>query len=240
MTKKKVLFVTIVLGGMLAALQLDFFVMVKEEMIHQLSHRYTTKERIGQYGEIVQKRMVPFFERKGIRWPAQKITLVGLKEERRLEVWIEDGQRNLQLVRSYPILGASGTSGPKLREGDGQVPEGIYAIESLNPNSAFHLSLRINYPNAFDLKQAKDDGREHLGGDIMIHGKTSSAGCLAMGDEAIEDLFVMTALTPSSNIKIILAPFDLRIKEPFFQDNIPWVTLLYRAIRSEMPTPDML
>lgn len=240
MMKKKILFVIIAVSSMLAVLQLDFFVMVKEELIHQLSHRYTTKERIGQYGEIVQKRMFPFFEKKRLKWPAQKITLIGLKEERRLEVWIEDGQRKMQLVRSYPILGASGTSGPKLREGDGQVPEGIYAIESLNPNSAFHLSLRINYPNAFDRKQAKDDGREYLGGDIMIHGRTSSAGCLAIGDEAIEDLFVMTALAPSSNIKIILAPCDLRIKEPFFQSNIPWVTLLYRTIRSEMPTLDKL
>jgi murein L,D-transpeptidase YafK len=67
---------------------------------------------------------------------------------------------------------ASGGLGPKLGAGDRQGPERIYAIESLNPNSLFHLSMRLNYPNEFDQMRAKQDGRSDLGGDIMIHGST--------------------------------------------------------------------
>jgi murein L,D-transpeptidase YafK len=71
---------------------------------------------------------------------------------------------------------ASGKAGPKLREGDGQVPEGIYRIDGLNPNSSYHLSLKLNYPNDFDLEQARTEGRTELGGDIFIHGKAVSIG----------------------------------------------------------------
>ena len=68
----------------------------------------------------------------------------------------------------YPIRAASGALGPKLREGDRQVPEGVYDIESLNPNSRFHVALRVGYPNAFDRQMAGREGRTALGGDIMI------------------------------------------------------------------------
>ena len=71
----------------------------------------------------------------------------------------------------YPVIdgdevGAafSGTLGPKLREGDGQIPEGIYGIGYLNPNSSYYLSLKVTYPNASDRARAKKDGRTNLGG----------------------------------------------------------------------------
>ncbi|NJN46820.1 MAG: L,D-transpeptidase family protein [Candidatus Competibacteraceae bacterium] len=94
-----------------------------------------------------------------------------------------------QPIKHYPVLAASGTLGPKLCEGDRQVPEGIYRIKSLNPNSAYHLSLELDYPNAFDLRQAERDGRNNPGSAICIHGKAVSVGCLAMGDTAIEELY---------------------------------------------------
>ena len=95
-------------------------------------------------------------------------------------------QRCQGFVLADPILAASGVSGPK-REGDKQVPEGFYRIELLNPNSRYHLSLRVNYPNADDLERARQDGRalSTLGGDIMIHGGSASIGCLALGDPAV-------------------------------------------------------
>ncbi len=65
---------------------------------------------------------------------------------------------------------------PKFKEGDGQIPEGIYGIEYLNPNSKFHLSMKINYPNSFDKEMAKIDNRKNLGGDIMIHGSNKTIG----------------------------------------------------------------
>lgn len=117
-----------------------------------------------------------------------------------------------------------------------QIPEGIYAIESLNPNSAFHLSLRLNYPNALDMKHAVEDGRDSPGSDIMIHGADCSVGCLAMGDSAAEELFVLAADTGIRHTKVIVAPVDLRIRDvPRLPDTMPaWVDELYATIRGEL------
>ena len=221
----------------LLAWQRGHLAVVKNVVFNRMTGRYTVKERVKQYGEDVRKRMLPYFEKAGVPWPASKLTLVGLKEERQLEVWGADASGALKLIRVYPILGASGKSGPKLMEGDKQVPEGIYGIESLNPNSAYHLSLRVSYPNAFDPERAREAGRERLGGDIMIHGGWSSIGCLAMGDEAAEDLFVMAALTGTANIEVYLAPCDLRAKEFHPPANSPrWTGQLYQALEQKLKT----
>jgi murein L,D-transpeptidase YafK len=140
------------------------------------------------------------------------------------------------------VLAASGRAGPKLRQGDKQVPEGIYRISYLNPNSAYHVSMRVNYPNRFDRRMAKKDRRQKLGGDIMIHGKKSSAGCLAMGDEAAEELFVLAAQTGNRKVKVIIAPSDMRKKGlPKQLTGQPaWVPQLYMQIASamsEFPAP---
>jgi murein L,D-transpeptidase YafK len=134
------------------------------------------------------------------------------------------------------IKGASGRSGPKLREGDCQVPEGFYRIESLNPNSRFHLSLRVNYPNAFDLARAKEEGRTNPGCDIMIHGGRASVGCLAMGDEGAEDLFILAAEVGRENISVILCPVDFRVRElPAVNYSLPeWTNDLYRRLEERL------
>lgn len=157
--------------------------------------------------------------------------LVAFKEERRLEVWaFEQQQKRLALLKTYPILAASGTAGPKTREGDRQVPEGEYKIESLNPNSLYHLALRLNYPNEDDLEAAKSEGRTNLGGDIMIHGSNTSVGCLAMGDPAIEELFVLAADTGLDKVSVLVAPWDFsRRSAP--EDNREWVRSRFRTLR---------
>lgn len=231
----KVLAVFAVAGGVLAVWQWDYLMMAKDVVINRLMRHHTVEGRVKQYGESVQARMAPFFEKAGVAWPARRLVLIGLKEERLLEVWAEDRQGNMKCVRAYPVLGASGTSGPKLRSGDGQVPEGLYSVESLNPNSAFHLSLRINYPNIFDRGQAEKDGRKNLGGDIMIHGGSASAGCLAMGDEAAEDLFIMAALAEPSNVEVVLSPCDLRVKAFTPPDGAPaWTGQLYQDVKGRL------
>jgi murein L,D-transpeptidase YafK len=162
----------------------------------------TIAERVEQFGPAARTRLRADFDRIACSYPPTGVVLVGIKDERCLEVWVTaDATRSrasadaslpcIKFLRRYPILAASGGPGPKLREGDRQVPEGIYAVESLNPNSRFHLALRLDYPNAFDREMAAADGRANLGGDIMIHGSDVSIGCLAMGNEAAEDLFVL-------------------------------------------------
>ena len=195
----------------------------------------TVQDRVTQYGAPVRARMEPLFKTNAIPYPAARLTLIALKEEKRLELWAGAAKGPMRLIKTYPIKAASGVAGPKLREGDRQVPEGIYAIESLNPNSRFHLSLRINYPNAFDRARAKEERRVNLGGDIMIHGNAVSIGCLAMGDEAAEELFVLAAQTGVKNITVLLCPCDLRVQNftpPFTAPE--WTTTVYKNLKTAL------
>ena len=196
----------------------------------------TVAARLEEYGEIVRKRLLPYFQEAEVPYPPAKIIFVGLKQEKKLEVWTCGTENKFKLVRTYPILAASGKLGPKLKEGDCQVPEGIYRIESLNPNSRFHLSLKLNYPNNFDRRQAATEGRTNPGGDIMIHGSNVSIGCLAMGDEAAEDLFVLAAGVGFDNILVILSPVDLRTAPmPELSYPLPpWTETLYEQIKQEL------
>lgn len=197
----------------------------------------TITERLTQYGPTARARLEPYFQKQNVTYPPSQIALIGLKQEKVLEVYARNGTNDFKRIRSYPILAASGGLGPKLREGDRQVPEGIYGIESLNPNSRFHLSLRVDYPNAFDREQAAREGRTNLGGDIMIHGSNVSVGCLAIGDEAAEDLFVLAADTGLKNITVILAPVDFRDEHKSVpaSANLPaWTVALYQKLRAQL------
>ncbi len=173
----------------------------------------SVQERLQQYGPAARRRLKPHFRRAGVEYPPDELAFIGIKEQKVLQVWARRGEDEFVRVRHYPIVAASGHLGPKLREGDRQVPEGLYRIESLHPNSMYHLALRVNYPNAFDRRHGRDDGRENLGGDIIIHGSDGSVGCLAMGDQAAEDLFVLAADTGVENIRLILTPVDFRTSE---------------------------
>jgi len=190
---------------------------------------------LEQYGSAVRERLAPDFERANCPYPPAKLLLVALKKERQLEVWVKAKEGDVYtLLRTYPIQGLSGKAGPKLAEGDCQVPEGIYGIDWLNPNSGFHLSMHITYPNEFDKARAAEDGRARLGGDIMIHGGRASRGCLAMGDEAAEDLFILTAQTGLENIEVILSPVDFRVQdlpEKTDKRTPDWTKELYRMIK---------
>jgi murein L,D-transpeptidase YafK len=195
------------------------------------------ESRLAQYGAAVRARLAPQFKAVGIVPPPKRVVLVGLKEEQKLEVWVSSSTTNhFRLLKTYPILAASGRLGPKLAEGDNQVPEGLYQVESLNPNSRFHLSLRVNYPNAFDKTQARKDGRKKLGGDIMIHGNAVSIGCIAVGDVAAEELFVLAAQTGIQNISVILSPVDFRVRDlPPGTGPLPaWTSDLYPAIKKAL------
>src|ERR1043166_8397494 len=95
----------------------------------------TVADRLAEFGDVVHARLQPRFREINVAYPPKKLILVGLKQEKQLELWVSDGSSEFRFLKTYPILAASGTSGPKLREGDRQVPEGLYQIESLNPNS---------------------------------------------------------------------------------------------------------
>lgn len=198
----------------------------------------TVADRLNQFGGAARERWRPFFDKAQVAYPPAGVKLVGLKREHVLQIYAADNSGQYHWIRAYPILAGSSYPGPKLREGDGQVPEGIYPIDSLNPNSRFHVALRVGYPNSFDRAQAAKDGRTQLGGDIMIHGSSVSVGCLAMGDEVAEDLFVLAADTGLPNVTVIIAPVDFRKGETVpKQAKLPeWAPALYSQIEAQLVT----
>lgn len=195
----------------------------------------TVDDRLREFGPAARARWSPFFAKASTPYPPDQVALIAFKDEDRLQVYASSSSNDWKYLREYRILAASGELGPKLREGDRQVPEGVYRIESLNPNSQFHLSLRIGYPNDFDREQAARDGRSQLGGDIMIHGSAVSIGCLAMGDEAAEDLFVLAADTGLERITAIISPIDFRAGRTVASTNLPkWTGQLYAQIAQRL------
>jgi murein L,D-transpeptidase YafK len=135
-----------------------------------------------------QPRLEALFRQAGLRYPAGEIFLRAFKMEGQLELWARnDAGSPFILVQTYPICASSGTVGPKRREGDLQVPEGFYHISGFNPWSRFHLSLRVDYPNAAD-RILGAGGR--LGGDIFIHGSCVTIGCIPLRDGPIAEVYL--------------------------------------------------
>ena len=200
-------------------------------------HREATiADRVAQYGPAARARLAPYFAAAYVPYPPQRFVLLGFKRERELQLIAYPPGGGPVFIRSYPILGASGELGPKLREGDGQVPEGIYNIMYLNPNSVAHLSLALSYPNDYDRARAEEEGRDDLGGDIMIHGGWGSIGCLAIGDEAAEDLFVLAADAGWRDAVVVVSPVDFRrtLLPAGYRMPSPWVENLYAWLRATL------
>jgi murein L,D-transpeptidase YafK len=112
-----------------------------------------------------------------------------------------------QVLKVYNIHLGGNAVGPKQFEGDGKTPEGGYVISHRNPNSAYHLSLGISYPN--DADRAFATANDKLpGGDIFIHGQNThgssrgnwTVGCIAVTDRQIEEIYAM--VTPGTPINI--------------------------------------
>lgn len=198
----------------------------------KLTGGYTIEDRVRMHADDVAVRLRPKFAAVGLVYPPDYLAYVAFKDEKRLQVYARDAESApWRTVLEYPILGMSGTLGPKLREGDMQVPEGIYKAEFLNPNSRFHLSIRLNYPNDFDAARARAEGRTNLGSNIMIHGTSASVGCLAVGNQAAEDLFILAALAGTDQVTIVISPTDFRRGDAAVPVTSPsWLPDLYREI----------
>src|SRR5688500_705706 len=104
--------------------------------------RRTVQDVLDRYGAASEARFRPLCEAAGVRWPPARLKLLAFKAERQLEVWASSPEGPSVRLATYPVLAASGGLGPKLRQGDRQVPEGFYRLSELNPNSQFHLSIR--------------------------------------------------------------------------------------------------
>lgn len=138
------------------------------------------------------------------------LALVAYKEEKRLDVYLKTKQgKRFVKWKSLVVCASSGVLGPKFRQGDAQVPEGLYHIDRFNPNSLYYLSLGLNYPNGADrVRSAAKD----LGGDIFIHGKCVTIGCLPMTDEIIAPLYLLAVHARNNGqkqIPVYIFPFEM-------------------------------
>lgn len=135
------------------------------------------------------------FVNANFSWPPKNVYLRVFKFERQLEVWVNYADSaEFQLLKTFKICMISGKLGPKRKEGDLQVPEGFYVIDEYRPNSTYHMSLGINYPNESDRALSRN---KNLGGNIYIHGACVSIGCIAFDNPTIEKIYAITAAAHS-------------------------------------------
>ena len=142
------------------------------------------------------------------KW-GDKVYIRIFKKERQLEIWIKaKTAHKFKLLKVYKICNYSGKLGPKLKEGDGQAPEGFYKVykKSLNPHSSYHLSFNLGFPNRYDR------AHKRTGSYLMVHGECASIGCYAMGNKNIEQIykFVKSALFKKQPfIQVAIYPFRM-------------------------------
>lgn len=150
------------------------------------------------------------FSSKGVQLSNCEIFIRAFKQEKKLEIFAKNKSDKLFVkIISYDFCVLSGTLGPKRKQGDNQVPEGVYYIDRFNPWSNFHLSLGVNYPNEYDKAMAV---KNNPGGDIFIHGNCVSIGCIPITDEYIKELYVMCLEVQNSGqqkIPVHIFPFRM-------------------------------
>ena len=172
----------------------------------KISHARNTSgdgDRVADASPRAEPALRAAFSNAGVAYPPAVLHLRAFKREGELELWAAGKAGPLKKVATYSVRASSGVPGPKRKEGDLQVPEGFYKIDRYNPKSLFHLSLGLDYPNAAD--RILSD-RERPGSDIFIHGKEVTIGCLPMGDDMIEQIYIAALDTKSKPVTVHIFP----------------------------------
>lgn len=143
------------------------------------------------------------YDPKLIKYDGPRVdTIQVLKSKRKMQLF-----HGSTVLRTYDIELGFGPEGHKTIEGDGRTPEGAYLINRKNPNSRFHLSIGISYPNINDVRKARSMGKSP-GGEIFIHGtpklyvgdKDWTWGCIAVTDAEMEEIYAMIDVGTQINI----------------------------------------
>lgn len=140
--------------------------------------------------------------------PGDRVFIRILKAEDKLELWSSAGNKPYELYKTWTICAWSGGLGPKHKQGDGKSPEGFYATSKglLNPKSHYHRAFNIGYPNAYDRANG------YTGDFIMVHGSCVSAGCYAMTDDGIDEIYQLVAQALNSGqqrVPVHIFPFSM-------------------------------
>jgi murein L,D-transpeptidase YafK len=146
------------------------------------------------------------------------------KESSELELWIEPAPAaEYILFKTYKICKWSGELGPKLKEGDGQAPEGFYFVppRRMNPDSDFHLAFDLGFPNDYDRLHGRS------GSYLMVHGDCVSIGCYAMTDAGIDEIYTLAAAALRSgqtHFRVHAFPFRMSDeKMESLDEKAPWL-----------------
>jgi murein L,D-transpeptidase YafK len=200
-----------------------FFIGLTVIMIPGLSaaqSKLMTTPRADALMTKARARVTSALAEKGLQL-GQPIFIRIFKMPGELEVWIRKNGR-FNLFKTYQICNYSGYPGPKLYEGDWQSPEGFYTVsaDQMNPNSRYHLSFNVGYPNAFD------KARKRTGSAIMVHGGCSSRGCFAMSDNRMEEIYLLahSALARGQErFSLHIFPFRLTAHNISKFKGSPWI-----------------
>ncbi len=186
---------------------------------NQFLEEQLTYPRVKTAKENNHESLSKQFVERGIYFPPVDIYLRSFKFEKEIEVWIKPlEQDSFVYFKSYPICETSGSLGPKREQGDLQVPEGFYNLSTFNPVSNYHLSLKVNYPNTSDRLLGN---KSKLGGDIFIHGKCATIGCLPIEDNNMEELYWLAVLAKANSGKLPVHIFPFKMDDAsilFFQN----------------------
>jgi hypothetical protein len=194
-------------------------------------------ELLQDIGPNAREHLGASFRRAGVAYPPRAAALLYFKNEQVIELWAahESGWTH---VEDIAVRSANDQPGPKLTTDDGRIPEGRYRIARLTTRSDFHLSLYLKFPNAADRENALADGSEAPAGSIHIHGTdvADRRGGIAVGDDAVERLFVLMNDADRNAVRMIIAPNDIRGGVPALRGRIepPWMDQRIDFIRKEL------
>ena len=218
----------------------------ERETTHTMSERTKLPGalRAAAAAAAVTPTLVQDMDAVGLKF-GDPIFLRAFKEEALLEVFVRNRvTEKFDLFRTYRVAGTSGKLGPKLAEGDLQIPEGFYFVppSAMNPQSQYHLSFNIGYPNAYDQAQ------QRTGSAIMIHGDTISIGCLAMTDEKMEEIYTLAAAAHAGGqtfFRVHIFPFRITETRLAAANGQPWLEFWtnlkegYDAFETHRTPPDI-
>jgi murein L,D-transpeptidase YafK len=194
----------------------------------------TVQQAIDKYGPEAKKRLLLHFQSSKAAYPPDHLYLICLKSEGVLLVFAKDADSKMKQIASYAIVSNSGVSGPKLKEGDLQIPEGFYKISRLDAMT--HLAMWVNYPNRIDRAHAQTDRRTNIGSNIQIHGGVYSTGCIVITNDDMAELLVVANDIGYKNVDLMISPCNLLDRKPQvdFRKQPNWLPGLYKEIKDEL------
>ncbi|MCD8740415.1 L,D-transpeptidase family protein [Mucilaginibacter roseus] len=215
MTRLALIITVVVLSTAFTSFTDDAAFMRDQKRSARVKQAYNDKEKL------LNEKLKPY----GLSLNGINILITAFKTEQHLTVYIKaPAEAKYRKFKTYSVCSMSGVLGPKRRSGDGQVPEGFYYIDRFNPASAYYLSLGLNYPNAADKIRS---GKANPGGDIFIHGKCVTVGCLPVTDDYIKEIYVLALQAYQSGqhkIPVYIFPYKFdsisadRISSPYASD----------------------